>query len=173
MMKKTGRFLALLMILALLLAEIPAMADEAIARTDPNEIDTVFEEITSPDEFKLGKYLYVNDTSLQKVEFTAPKTGTYYLYQRRIDNVSPMITVYTSANDPVPAYRMEGTAGQPLVMDVYLKKENKTVVTLDRDTVQFLGTRIIEDDMVSLDGTSVRHDAMKTAFLIFSYLMGK
>ena len=131
MMKKTGRFLALLMILALLLAEIPAMADEAIARTDPNEIDTVFEEITSPDEFKLGKYLYVNDTSLQKVEFTAPKTGTYYLYQRRIDNVSPMITVYTSANDPVPAYRMEGTAGQPLVMDVYLKKDYTYIVNFN------------------------------------------
>ena len=61
----------------------------------------------------------------------------------------------------------------PKVADVYLTKENKTVVELDRAEVQPLGARIIEDDMVCLDGTSVRHDAMKTAFLIFSYLMGK
>ena len=61
----------------------------------------------------------------------------------------------------------------PDVVDVYLTKENKTVVDLDRENVLPLGARIIEDDMVCIDGTSVRHDAMKTSFLIFSYLMGK
>ena len=61
----------------------------------------------------------------------------------------------------------------PRVADVYLTQENKTVVELDKENVLPLGARIIEDDMVCLDGTSVRHDAMKTAFLIFSYLMGK
>ena len=53
------------------------------------------------------------------------------------------------------------------------KPKYKTVVELDKENVLPLGARIIEDDMVCLDGTSVRHDAMKTAFLIFSYLMGK
>ncbi len=61
----------------------------------------------------------------------------------------------------------------PEVEDVYLTQEHKTVVDLDREAVTALGARIIEDDMVCLDGTSVRHDAMKTAFFIFSYLMGK
>jgi hypothetical protein len=42
-----------------------------------------------------------------------------------------MITVYTDANDPVPAYRMEGTAGQPLVMDVYLKKGYTYIVNFN------------------------------------------
>ena len=48
----------------------------------------------------------------------------------------------------------------PEVVDVYLTQENKTVVDLDRETVTALGARIIEDDMVCLDGTSVRHDAI-------------
>ena len=61
----------------------------------------------------------------------------------------------------------------PAVRDVYLTKENKTVVELDREKVLPLGARIIEDDMVCIEDGSVRHDAMKTAFLIFSYLMGK
>ncbi len=61
----------------------------------------------------------------------------------------------------------------PAVADLYLTQENKTIVELDKENVLPLGARIIEDDLVCLDGTSVRHDAMKTAFLIFSYLMGK
>ena len=61
----------------------------------------------------------------------------------------------------------------PEVVDVYLTKENKTVVDLDMEEVLSLGAHVIADDMVCIDGTSVRHDALKTAFFIFSYLMGK
>ncbi len=61
----------------------------------------------------------------------------------------------------------------PDVMDVYTTRENKTAVTLDREQVLSLGTRVIEDDLVAIEDGSVRHDSMKTAFLIFSYLMGK
>ena len=61
----------------------------------------------------------------------------------------------------------------PAVADVYLTKENKTPVLLDREEIEPLGAQIVEDDLLSLEDGSVRHDAMKTAFLIFSYLMGK
>jgi conserved hypothetical protein, cofD-related len=61
----------------------------------------------------------------------------------------------------------------PAVEDVYLTRENKTVVELDREKVVPLGARIIEDDLVCIEDGWVRHDALKTAFLIFSYLMGK
>ena len=62
----------------------------------------------------------------------------------------------------------------PEVMDVYLTREGKTIVDLDRGAVEALGAQIIEDDIFCIDEVgSIRHDAMKTAFLIFSYLMGK
>ena len=48
------------------------------------------------------------------------------------------------------------------------KAENKTVVDLDLDQKE----GVIADDIVHIDEAgSVRHDALKTAFLIFSYLM--
>ena len=61
----------------------------------------------------------------------------------------------------------------PRVTDVYLTKENKTPVLLDREAVEAQGARSVEDDLIALEDGSIRHDAMKTAFLIFSYLMGK
>ena len=61
----------------------------------------------------------------------------------------------------------------PAVTEVYLTRENKSAVELDREAVEALGARIIEDDLVCVEDGMLRHDAMKTAFLIFSYLMGK
>ena len=61
----------------------------------------------------------------------------------------------------------------PAVEAIYLARENKTVVPLDRERVEPLGARVIEDDMVCIEDGWVRHDSLKTAFLIFSYLMGK
>ena len=60
------------------------------------------------------------------------------------------------------------------VKDVYLSTEDKTVVELDREKVEAMKARIIEDEIFCLDESgSIRHDPLKTAFLIFSYLMGK
>ena len=61
----------------------------------------------------------------------------------------------------------------PAVTEVYLTRENKSAVELDREAVEALGARIIEDDLVCIEDGMLRHDAMKTAFLVFSYLMGK
>ena len=49
--------------------------------------------------------------------------------------------------------------------------ENKRVARLDREEVTALGARIIEGDIFSIEEERVRHNALKTAYLIFSYLM--
>ena len=59
------------------------------------------------------------------------------------------------------------------VKDVYLSREDKTVVGLDREGIMAQGAELIEDEIFCLDEGRIRHDALKTAFLIFSYLMGK
>ena len=60
------------------------------------------------------------------------------------------------------------------VEEVYRATEAKTVVELDREKVEAMKARIIEDEIFCLDESgSIRHDPLKTAFLIFSYLMGK
>ena len=51
--------------------------------------------------------------------------------------------------------------------------EGKTVVNLDRGLVEQTGAEIIEDDVFCIDDGKIRHDALKTAFLIFSYLMAR
>ena len=52
-----------------------------------------------------------------------------------------------------------------------METEKKTVAELDREKVEAMGTRIIEDDIFCIDDDRIRHDALKTAFLVFSYLM--
>ncbi|MBR0090904.1 MAG: YvcK family protein, partial [Lachnospiraceae bacterium] len=59
----------------------------------------------------------------------------------------------------------------PRIIDKYLKTENKTIVHLDREKVAAQGVEIIEGDIFSIEEETIRHNAMKTAFLIFSYLM--
>ena len=53
----------------------------------------------------------------------------------------------------------------------YLITENKTLVELDRDNVLKQNARIMEDDIFSIEDGRIRHNALKTAFLIFSWLM--
>ncbi len=53
----------------------------------------------------------------------------------------------------------------------YLETERKEPVPLDRENVQKLNVRLIEDRLLSVEDGSIRHNALKTAFLIFSYLM--
>ena len=60
----------------------------------------------------------------------------------------------------------------PGIRETYLAKENKRVVQLDPDRIEKLGAAIIQDDIFTIDEAgSIRHDALKTAFLIFSHLM--
>ncbi|MBQ2936803.1 MAG: YvcK family protein [Lachnospiraceae bacterium] len=57
------------------------------------------------------------------------------------------------------------------IIDKYLTTENKKVVALDREVLKAQNVRIIEGDIFSIENEVIRHDALKTAFLIFSYLM--
>ncbi|MBQ1423975.1 MAG: YvcK family protein [Lachnospiraceae bacterium] len=58
------------------------------------------------------------------------------------------------------------------IQDRYLTSENKNIVELDREAVEAIGARIISGDIFSIDEEEkIRHNALKTAYLVFSYLM--
>lgn len=57
------------------------------------------------------------------------------------------------------------------VVDIYLTTENKTIVELDMENVEPQEVEIISGKVFCLENGSIRHDALKTAYLIFSYLM--
>ena len=77
-----------------------------------------------------------------------------YLDTRRVD-------VVLVNNGPLPED----------VLDVYHSTEEKIPVALDREAVAALGAEIIEDAVAVTEEGKLRHDALRTAFLIFSYLM--
>lgn len=51
----------------------------------------------------------------------------------------------------------------------YLDTENKEIVGLDG--LEDAGVMVIVDDIFSIEDERIRHDALKTAYLIFSYMM--
>lgn len=57
------------------------------------------------------------------------------------------------------------------VTDVYRDKEQKYMVELDAEAVEELGAEIISGDIFQIENGSIRHDELKTAYLVFSYLM--
>lgn len=57
------------------------------------------------------------------------------------------------------------------IVKKYSSEEHKELVKLDEKNIEKLGTRIICDKIYTIEDGSIRHDALKTAFLIFSYLM--
>ena len=60
----------------------------------------------------------------------------------------------------------------PEITEHYLRTENKTLVELDRELVSEQGARIMEGDIFELDDEGrIRHNALRTAYMIFSYLM--
>ncbi len=61
----------------------------------------------------------------------------------------------------------------PVIAEKYNLTENKRIVPIDTDRIEKLGARIIEDNIFCIEEEKIRHNALKTAFLIFSYLMEK
>ncbi len=57
------------------------------------------------------------------------------------------------------------------VRDVYLTKENKKIVEVDEGRLKEYGCELIEKDVFCIENGSIRHSALKTAYIIFSYLM--
>lgn len=57
------------------------------------------------------------------------------------------------------------------VLSRYIHDENKRQVLLDKAEIESLGASVIDDDIFSIDEGRVRHDSLKTAYMIFSLLM--
>ena len=57
------------------------------------------------------------------------------------------------------------------IEEKYLTTENKTIVKLDEDKILAQGASVIKGDIFTLENEAIRHNALKTAYLIFSHLM--
>lgn len=57
------------------------------------------------------------------------------------------------------------------IVKKYSELENKELVKLDKDNITNLNTRLIADKIFSVSDGKIRHNAIKTAYLIFSFLM--
>ena len=53
----------------------------------------------------------------------------------------------------------------------YLELENKSIVEADEAAIRKEGAALIPDDIFTITDGKIRHDALKTAYRIFSYLM--
>lgn len=57
------------------------------------------------------------------------------------------------------------------LVNIYQTTEQKDPVILDTDNLKKLGIKILADDLAKEEDGVYRHDSLKTAYLIFSYLM--
>ena len=57
------------------------------------------------------------------------------------------------------------------LVNIYQTTEQKDPVILDTDNLKKLGIKILADDLAKEEDVVYRHDSLKTAYLIFSYLM--
>ena len=73
------------------------------------------------------------------------------------------IDIVIANNEAIDAY----------VLDKYHESENKHIVHVDAGAVQEMGAQIIAGDIFAIEDGKIRHNALKTAYLIFSYLMEK
>ena len=57
------------------------------------------------------------------------------------------------------------------IVKKYAYKEQKDPVLLDKKAIDNLNVKLIEDKTYKIEDNMLRHDSLKTAYLIFSYLM--
>ena len=58
-----------------------------------------------------------------------------------------------------------------LIVKKYNTLEHKKMVKFDKSRTEKLGARVIADKIFYIDNGVIRHDSLKTSYLIFSYLM--
>ena len=66
------------------------------------------------------------------------------------------------------------TNSKPMRSDLAVKystEEQKDPVILDSDVLEQRNIRVISDKLYTIEGGYYRHDSLKTAYLVFSYLM--
>lgn len=118
------------------------------------------EEVTTAIEKTRAPLMYISNLVTQPGETDDYKVSDHvkvlnqYLKNRKID-----IVVANSA--PI----------DKKIISKYLTTENKKIVSLDLNELEKQDIRVIEGDIFSIENEVIRHDALKTAFLIFSYLM--
>lgn len=54
----------------------------------------------------------------------------------------------------------------------YQTREQKYPVVYDETKIQEMGVRVIADKLYTIEDNIIRHDYLKTAYLVYSYLMG-
>ena len=57
------------------------------------------------------------------------------------------------------------------IAEHYLKTEGKEPVPLVREDLDGLDVELIEDSLLTVENGTIRHNALKTAFQIFAFLM--
>lgn len=118
------------------------------------------EEVTGAIEATKAPLMYISNLVTQPGETDDYKVSDHikvlnqYLKERKID----MVVANSAQIDE-------------RIIEKYLTTENKKVVLLDRENLNKQNVRIIDGDIFCIENEVIRHDALKTAFLIFSYLM--
>lgn len=117
-------------------------------------------EILSALERTEAPLMYVSNLVTQPGETDDPTLSSHikvlngYLVNRKID--------IAIAND---------TEVDPVVSEKYLATEGKKIVRADREALSELNVNLISDHIFCIENGTIRHNALKTAFLIFSWLM--
>ena len=55
----------------------------------------------------------------------------------------------------------------------YASEEQKDPVKIDREALEEIGVELIDEDLLTIDDNTLKHDSLKLSSLIFSYLMRK
>ena len=119
------------------------------------EIGEVLKEIKAPLMYVSNLVTQPGETDGYDVSGHIRVLNRYlYLYDRHIE--------YVIANNAEIDAR---------IIEKYLKTENKTIVHLDREKISAQNASVIEGNILSIEDETIRHNALKTAYLIFSYLM--
>lgn len=59
------------------------------------------------------------------------------------------------------------------ILDKYLREEEKDFVKIDYENINKANYEILEDDLLTTDDGTIKHDSLKLSSIIFSYLMRK
>ena len=54
---------------------------------------------------------------------------------------------------------------------LFAKSEGKDVVLVDKEELALMNVKVISEKLFKVEEGYIRHNSLKTAFLIFSYLM--
>ena len=128
----------------------------------PQNADSiVFNNIKTVDILKFAKQ-QATKTNLDKeqIEFvshnTDIKTLEQYLGKGSIDIVVASTTKISQH-----------------IIDKYRRLEEKDPVIIDADKVKEMGIELIEENLLTIENGTIRHDSLKLSSLIISYLINK